>query len=259
MAPEQMRARADVDGRADIYSLGAILFELLTGRPPFDADTIPTLCTMVLSERPPTLLSLRSELPGELDAIIQRCLAKTPDERYWSISELARAVAPFGSQQSRESVHRVIRVLGESPPPASIRAYPMPVSPDKQTLAIPASSSLPTPVTSSGAVEPPKKRGGLMVALSLALLAVFGVVGLFVMANLSGEAPKPLTRALANATLPTIPAPVTSVSPVVSVGTPPPEPIESARPTAKSVPVVTRPREPKPPPSGTSDTFGGRK
>jgi hypothetical protein len=135
----------------------------------------------------------------------------------------------------------------------------MAVSPDKPTLAIPASSALPTPVTSSGMVEPPRSRGALVLALVLAALGTFAIVGLVVMRNLDGEAPKPLERALANATLPSFPAPVASVAPVVSIDTPPPEPTESARVSTKSVPVVIRPRDPKPPPSGTADTFGGRK
>lgn len=254
MAPEQMRARADVDGRADIYSLGAILFELLTGRPPFDADTIPTLCTMVLSENPPKLLSVRAELPSELDAVIQRCLAKTPDERYWSISELARAIAPFGSQNSRESVHRVIRVLGESPPPASQRAYPLQVNP------VTPVSALPTPLTISGMVQSPKKRGGLAIVIGVAALGLMALVALVLLASTDGETPKPLERGLASASLPSIPAPLPTVAPTVSAEPPPTAPPPSAA-TQKPLPVVTRAptREPKPPPSGTSDTFGGRK
>jgi serine/threonine-protein kinase len=262
MAPEQMRARGDVDGRADIYSLGAILFELLTGRPPFDADNIPTLCTMVLSDDPPTLMAVRTGLPAELDAVIQRCLRKNPDERFWSVSEFARAIAPFGSQEARASVDRVIRVLGDSPPPASQRSYQVSVvNPAAQTLTMPARSETPTPVTSSETVKPTEKSNRVLVALGLTLVSLAGIAALFVVWRMSqAGADKPLQRALAAATLPS-PKPL---APVESLAAPAPTIAPSAAspdPVAVPTKLVPRPpREPKPPPTGTSsDTFGGRK
>jgi serine/threonine protein kinase len=92
MAPEQMRASPDVDARADIWSLGAILFELLTGQCPFEGDTITEVCGKVLADPPPSLGSLSSCAASELDAVIARCLQKDPSLRYQTVAELAQAL-----------------------------------------------------------------------------------------------------------------------------------------------------------------------
>src|SRR3954454_15395761 len=81
MAPEQMRASPDVDARADIWSLGAILFELLTGQCPFEGDTITEVCGKVLVEAPPSLSAFSTCTATELDTVIARCLQKDPNLR----------------------------------------------------------------------------------------------------------------------------------------------------------------------------------
>src|SRR6188474_246088 len=78
MAPEQIRAEPNLDARADIWSLGTILFELLTGRCPFQAETVAAMYQKVLNEDPPSLLEFLPDAPKELDVIIQLCLRKDP-------------------------------------------------------------------------------------------------------------------------------------------------------------------------------------
>jgi serine/threonine protein kinase len=92
MAPEQMRASPDVDARADIWSLGAILFELLTGQCPFEGETITEVCGKVLGADPPSLSSFANAAATELDPIIARCLEKDPDRRYQTVVEFAAAL-----------------------------------------------------------------------------------------------------------------------------------------------------------------------
>jgi serine/threonine protein kinase len=111
MSPEQMTSSRDVDGRADIWAIGTILFELVTGRPPFLADSMPQLCGMILQEAPPSPRQLRPELPDGLQAVILRCLEKKRDARFGNVAELAAALAPFGTPNAVRSAERVSRVL----------------------------------------------------------------------------------------------------------------------------------------------------
>lgn len=92
MAPEQMRASPDVDARADIWSLGAILFELLTGQCPFEGDTMTEVCGKVLAESPPSLGTFSNGTATELDSVIARCLEKDPNRRYQTVGEFAQAL-----------------------------------------------------------------------------------------------------------------------------------------------------------------------
>jgi serine/threonine protein kinase len=92
MAPEQMRASPDVDARADIWSLGAILFELLTGQCPFEGETMTEVCGKVLAESPPSLGTFANGTATELDAVIARCLEKDPNRRYQTVGEFAQAL-----------------------------------------------------------------------------------------------------------------------------------------------------------------------
>jgi len=111
MAPEQMRSTRSVDARADIWALGVILYELLSGKVPFEATTMPELCAMVLTETPPALRDTRPGTPAGLSAIIERCLKKDPAERFGNVSELANALSSFAPPRSRLSVERISRVL----------------------------------------------------------------------------------------------------------------------------------------------------
>jgi serine/threonine-protein kinase len=109
MSPEQMRAEV-VDERSDIWGLGAILFEMLTGRPPFLGDTLPAVYSAVLNEAPPPLASLRPGVPAGLDDVVQRCLEKNPGQRFCDVADLAEAIAPFAGAAAR-SAERVTRIL----------------------------------------------------------------------------------------------------------------------------------------------------
>ncbi len=81
MGPEQWRGKGNVDCRTDIYSLGCIFFELLTGRPPYSASAIPHLMQMHVFQKPPQGLFSRPEIPSQLAELVQRMMAKEPAER----------------------------------------------------------------------------------------------------------------------------------------------------------------------------------
>ncbi len=92
MSPEQARGQRDVDGRADLFSLGCVLFKCLTGRPPFEGASLPALLTKVLLDEPPRVRALRPEVPAALEAVVLRLLNKRPDDRYRSAGALREAL-----------------------------------------------------------------------------------------------------------------------------------------------------------------------
>ncbi len=95
MAPEQAAGKKDIGPATDIYALGAILYRLLTGRPPFRADTSLDTLMLVLEQEPLPVRSLNKSLPRDLEAIVLKCLAKQPSERYASAAELAGDLRAF--------------------------------------------------------------------------------------------------------------------------------------------------------------------
>jgi serine/threonine-protein kinase len=97
MSPEQMLTPASVDERADIWSLGVLLFELLAARLPFDGESVPQVCANVLATSPPRLSQLRADITPELDAVVLRCLEKEPGRRFRSVMDLANALRPLVS------------------------------------------------------------------------------------------------------------------------------------------------------------------
>jgi eukaryotic-like serine/threonine-protein kinase len=110
MSPEQMRSTKDADYRSDIWSLGAILYQLVTGSPPYPGDTLPEICAQVYAGPPPAPSTLAKSLPPELDRVILRALARDPAERYQTVAEFGAALADF-SPSSRVHAERARRVL----------------------------------------------------------------------------------------------------------------------------------------------------
>jgi serine/threonine protein kinase len=95
MAPEQLTGDGRVDARADVYGLGVVLYELLTGTVPFRDPTLAGLRRRILTEEPRPPSALNGEVPGELEAVCLKCLAKRAGDRYGSASELAEALGAF--------------------------------------------------------------------------------------------------------------------------------------------------------------------
>jgi serine/threonine-protein kinase len=100
MSPEQAAGESALDARGDVYSLGAVAFFALSGRPPFEGKTLGQLLAAHRSEPPPLLTDLRPDLPADLAAIVARCLAKDPHDRFQSAADLDRALMQCSSAQN---------------------------------------------------------------------------------------------------------------------------------------------------------------
>ena len=95
MAPEQLISAKAVDPRTDIWALGCILYELVIGRGPFDGTSLAMLLASILRDEPASLTTLRPDLPPGFVAVVERCLAKDPAQRFQSATELSAALVPF--------------------------------------------------------------------------------------------------------------------------------------------------------------------
>jgi serine/threonine-protein kinase len=114
MAPEQVRASRVVDHRADIWALGTILYELLTGRVAFGGQSVGEIFGTVLHKEAPRLRALRPDASTELETIIARCLEREPRHRFDDVSQLADAVAPFGSGSWDGHIARIQQTLARA-------------------------------------------------------------------------------------------------------------------------------------------------
>ena len=111
MSPEQMQSAKSADQRSDLWALGAILHELVAGKPPFQGESITALCAAILMEAPPPLTSRHGNVPPALAAVVRRCLEKDPANRFANVAELASALAPLGSLAGRMSATCIERVI----------------------------------------------------------------------------------------------------------------------------------------------------
>jgi formylglycine-generating enzyme required for sulfatase activity/tRNA A-37 threonylcarbamoyl transferase component Bud32/pimeloyl-ACP methyl ester carboxylesterase len=105
MSPEQILGEKSIDGRSDVYALGGVLFEMLTGEPPFTGSTAQAILGQNLTAAPPSARVRRGDVPQEVDAAIRRAMAKDPAERFATPRELAEACAiPVRGRPSRRWV-----------------------------------------------------------------------------------------------------------------------------------------------------------
>jgi Tol biopolymer transport system component/tRNA A-37 threonylcarbamoyl transferase component Bud32 len=115
MSPEQVRGQA-IDHRTDIFSFGAILYELLTGRRPFKGDSHVETMNAILKEDPPEFAEINPNLPGSLDRIVRRCLEKRPQDRFHSAHDLAIALEALSGASSQSSASMAVPAVPGAKP-----------------------------------------------------------------------------------------------------------------------------------------------
>ncbi len=116
MSPEQLRNASDIDGRADIWSIGIVGYELLAGVPPFDGEGVGEIFAAILEKEPVPLHEKNPKIPQELSEIIRKCLRRDEKERWSDVGVLAKALAPFGADPQALStiVERAEQVLARA-------------------------------------------------------------------------------------------------------------------------------------------------
>jgi serine/threonine protein kinase len=164
-APEQIEG-GQVDSRTDVYALGCVLYECLTGSPPFAHGTEHAVLHAHLVDPPPSVSRVRPELPQAFDSVVATAMAKSPDDRFGSCGELAHAARNAASGTAR-------RVVDASPPPRAetVASSPVP-APPVPSPAAPAAAPAP-PSTDE---TPPPTRGPWLTPMKQLLLTVLLVV-----------------------------------------------------------------------------------
>jgi serine/threonine-protein kinase len=229
MSPEQFLDGRSVDARSDIYSLGVILYEALTGRHPYPVDSFAELATKIITVNPGAPSALRPELPGALDQVVLRAMQKYPQERYPDAEAMALDLEallrpqtmPQGSfwhadlAETREAVRRRDDVVREQPP---------------------------------STVAPAPRRGRWVGPFVLAAVAAIAIAVLFAVGGTSGD-PTPSTPTVAS-TATARPTPTDDETAAEATAQAPPTAEPSATAAARPPPPAKAP----PPPRATATT-----
>ena len=282
MSPEQMRSTKDADTLSDVWALGAILFQLITGRPPYEGETIPELCAKLFTEDAPPPSTVRAGLPANLDAVLHRALARDATRRFQNVAELGAALLEF-APAGRIHVERARRVLqaADGHKPSSVA--PGPISSDSPTIQ----ASVSAVALWSQLSGRERRRRWALVAAAVLAVAVAGVSVMrqkfstpaagaekAVASNVpQAPNPEPVVAAQPPATVtePAVAAPATSVEPLLPPGSAT-EPTADVAPSATlankhplSPPFAARPRAPSPAAKNSASAstaitdFGGRR
>jgi serine/threonine-protein kinase len=274
MSPEQLRSTRDVDVRSDIWSIGVILYELVSGRPPFTGESITELALRIAMDPPPPLIG---RMPQGFDLLIDRCLAKDPAQRYPDLANLAHALAVYAGPAGWETANGVSRLLNVAPQaghdagsggsqPALAGA---PIATQVLVTQPGPGARIPTPTTMGSAASSmitgarATRRWGLIAGV--ALTVIVGVVATVVVASGGHKLAEPTTQNTVGASPPARPATAatlpTTVPPDAAARVPdasppdaalvppppsPPSPIGPIDAGTGELPKVPRPRKPHP-------------
>ena len=265
MAPEQLRAAKHATERSDIWSLGVILFETITGQLPWQAESVSELTAMVFRDPPRKMRDIVGEAPAGLEAIVEKCLEKDPEKRFANVEEFAHALEPFANGLSTGAAARIESVARTTKRPPGVKAALDRGSAGSARLATratggtsvswgetepmpPAKASVPPPAST-----PRAKTGIALFGAAFVATFVLAIGGYFLAtrgARGSAASPLPEDRG-ANR-----PPATATASPPSSAATPPVAPIATtattgvgsapASPGSTTSPIATVPRKATP-------------
>ncbi len=195
MSPEQWAGASEVDHRTDVWALGVVLFELLTGKRPFAHKQLADVATAIMLDAPTSLAKLRDGVPEPLRQAITKCLEKEPEERYQSVTEFSSAIAPLASGETAVSQLSTIETTSaEQTSPALSEPFAdvttLPTLPTVQTAATTepeilsaSADTIPAAIEQVAAESPcpqpeakPKRGAFFMLGAGVGILAAVAVM-----------------------------------------------------------------------------------
>lgn len=172
MSPEQMESSNTVDARTDIWALGVIIQELVTGKVPFPGDTLLEVARKVAGRPAPPLCAFRPDAPEGLQAVVSQCLEKDWERRYRNVAELAMALLPFGPKRAKASVERISDIIHT----AGLSASALSLPPSSEPTDHPASPETIAPLGGTAAGTRSTKRTVVRLVVATGTLAIAGVI-----------------------------------------------------------------------------------
>jgi len=286
MSPEQLVSTRDVDQRTDVWALGVILFELVTGTAPFAGSTVSDLAGNIMTAEPASMRSLRRDLPPGTEKLVQACLEKRREQRLQSVAEFAKRLIEFAPKHSRVSLERILRLSKVASAPVEV-----PKQEQRRDLAF-ADTETVGDFSRTNSRVTPRKWWIAGAAALVALGAVFLSIGQIWSrarassiteesasgAAMSAAAPVPMPSAVVAPASSPLPAPAPSAAPPASapIASTSAAPSSTSRPPRPASPVVSRnvarkrddrpaviasspPASPPPPaPTASRSALGGR-
>jgi eukaryotic-like serine/threonine-protein kinase len=290
MSPEQLRSARDIDARADIWSLGVIAYELLSGQVPVKAPNVVALFAAIQENEIRPLSELRPDAPPGLVAAVHRCLQRAATDRFACVTDLAVELAPHGSSVAAASLQRIRAILPGPRPlaPSGVDLAPVRISRPVSVLARGTSDTVPlgslaaaraiSPIAETNdavtsqdvaAIPMRRSRAAVVVSVSLALALAIGAGAVLTMraktpavvpattsASIATPVPPPAQEAPSSMPAATAASPATSTTTATTTATT----ATATSPPARGNAAARPPAPPRPScnPPFTIDSLGRR-